>query len=199
MLSIYELPESVESASVLPFFQQITSRSVAGFGSECPLVQLLLDDDLFTIALSTFDTEHWRRRGAHAVGGRYPIRVPWEVWGPRSLHPSESEWTEEIVAVSGLRIIYRSFILDFNPLDATRNIYGSKDATLHGEQPSQQQSAVQSGIVGQVASTYRFRSTSYSRPEGPIYRQTSLTREQLSPDEHDMGIYFIEDMDGPKV
>lgn len=199
LLAIFELPAGVENVCISPFREQVMSRSNFGFGSELSLLELLLDDDLFTVPLSTFDADHWRSRGAKATGGRYPLRIPWNTWGPHSLHPSGSEWVGDPIAVVGLHVIYRAFTLDFNPLDAAKDVYSTRTSATHGDQPILETSVVRSGLVEEIASTHHQRGGTYPAPTGPVYRRTPSKFADLFSGVEDIDLHLVDGPDGTTV
>ena len=93
--------------------------------------------------------------------------MPWDSWGPSKLHPSELLWFDKLLAVSGLRIIYRSAILAFNPYSVKHDIYRPSPNTDRPERGN----VVRTGVALEVADVFHLRNSTYHVPAGPSYRQ----------------------------
>ncbi len=152
------------------------------------LVEILLTHScrLFT-PLTTFISE---KVIGHSAGSG-PLEFPWEIWGPRRTRIHNDTWIHPI-AVSGMRVIMRDRIWDFNEYDISTNIYGP--AVPPGR--SLRNSRQTSGTIHREPTRFPQTVSQASTAETFLpYRETLLPWPKGNAD----FTFFIEDDDGPKV
>ena len=196
LVASYVLPPNIHRVSLDSGIQQA--------GRQMPprsLLSLDLGARHFYIPTSSLIPESIRSVGRHSATRVDP--VPWEAWGPTSLHPTSEECEHlRFVATAGLHIIYEQTILDFNQYDAAHNIYGP-DESAQGVSMS----VVRKGPALVAATpTWHDAAREISRgpwervrihADGPSYRQTMCSFEYIAGEVGRW--YFIEEEDGPKV
>ena len=148
-------PQLIASYGLPPFVSVATVNAPPNSVARCTdkssppaLVFVTLISMLYWVPMSVFVKEG-DAVDAFQTCHPQPRMVPWEEWGPTSLHPAgHSSRNREPIGVSGLRVIHKNTILDFNAYDAATDVYappagdvfsvirrGPADWTMRGPTP----------------------------------------------------------------
>ena len=191
LLATYLLPVHVSQVHVMPPPHDVTFRPTGEIKRHA-LLRIRIDGMDFWVPTRTFVPYD----GSPAV----TTPVPWKDWGPPNLQPI-SYWGPPhrpplpATAVIGVRVIHLpTLVLDFNRLDAAKDLYSPKDSAY-----AQRDTGLWKGrFLADDASDAALESVGLSPTSGPIY---SSLEDPVPGFHRPVGctVHIIEEEDGPKV